>query len=111
MNYRKLVFFVLTAVLFACGSTSELDSAENLHKKGVVALESQNYIKAISFCSDGINQIAELYSDPKVIDDTGMKLTLANIEKEKSNNSVSANLYCNVLESRISIFKNNLESM
>jgi hypothetical protein len=67
-------------------SANELEQAEQFLDKAIAALGSD-------------------YISPKTIDDTGMKLTLANAEARASKLAVAVTLKKRVLESRLEMYR------
>lgn len=63
-------------------------------KKGDLALAAQAF-------RAGIQALGDLYRDPDTIDDTGMKLVLADHNKKIGKSEIAMNLFARVLEARI----------
>lgn len=77
----------------------------NLLEQGKAKLINKEYTQAIIFFDKGIKQLADNYLSDEIIDDTGVKLTLANVEQKKGNLIRAANLKHKVLESRFTLLK------
>lgn len=73
--------------------------------KGETALTKEQYEEASIVFDKGINVLGEAYRLSNTIDDSGMKLTLSNIEAKNGNHQVAANLKKGVLESRLKNFE------
>jgi len=63
------------------------------------------YREALVDCKRGITLLGDKYWSKETIDDTSMKLALAKIKEREGNIKVAANLTCNMLETRISLYK------
>jgi len=84
--------------------TNSIVKSKCFLNKGVSLQSLKKYQVAAEQYRYGIKSIgADYNTNMKFIDDTGMKLTLANIEFEKGNFKVSMNLYSGVLTSRITM--------
>lgn len=65
-------------------------------------LESKkDYAAAVHAYRGGVDELANLYSSPDLLDDTGMKLVLAESQEENGDTKTAATVYGRVLESRI----------
>jgi TolA-binding protein len=60
-----------------------------------------NYTAAVQSFRAGIDSIGDLYSHAKLLDDTGVKLVLAESNESKGNLKGAAAVYERVLESRL----------
>lgn len=86
----------------SCQNTQQL---ANLLEQGKAKLTNKEYATAIILFDKGIEQLANNYLSDDIIDDTGVKLTLANVEQKKGNLTQAANLKYKVLESRLILLK------
>ncbi len=88
-----------------CAELDNYKQSKEALLKGATALSDGRYVEASKLFSEGIDVLGDLYRNPDIIDDTGMKLTLASIEEKSGNLQVSANIKKGVLESRLSIYE------
>ena len=117
---KKLIFAAVTLIVLAFltsavfGEDSAFPDADvsNVAKDASDLLRHANrqilakqFAKANKYLEDGIKSLGDLYYMPNVIDDTGMMLTLAEIEEKDGHIETSANLRKNVLTSRLSLYK------
>ena len=65
---------------------------------------AMDYAAAIRTYRIGTDELANLYSSPELLDDTGMKLVLAKSRREKGDLETAATLYGRVLESRVAMY-------
>jgi tetratricopeptide (TPR) repeat protein len=79
------------------------DNAEADFTLGSTLLSQGRYAEAITAFQKGISLIGSSYARPEVIDDTNMKLLLAEDSLRKGNAKVAATLFSRVLESRLSL--------
>lgn len=86
-------------------SCQNIQQLANLLEQGKAKLTNKEYTQAIILFDKGIEQLANNYLSEDVIDDTGVKLTLANVEQKKGNLAHAANLKHKVLESRFTLLK------
>lgn len=86
-------------------SCQNIQQLANLLEQGKAKLTNKEYTQAIILFDKGIEQLANNYLSEDVIDDTGVKLTLANVEQKKGNLAHAANLKHQVLESRFTLLK------
>jgi len=70
--------------------------------EGMKAIESDASL-AVKLLQSGIERLGYSYHDEKILDDTGLKLALAKAELNKGKYAVSAELYKNVLDTRLKI--------
>ena len=60
---------------------------------------------ALDDLRDGIHALGDVYRSPSALDDTGMKLALAEQEEKQGRLDITANLYARVLESRLAQYE------
>lgn len=81
-----------------------LNMLEKVKKKLYLAREniiSECFDMSIKLSKEGIDVLGKNYLSDGMIDDTGMKFSLARIEEKKNNLKLAATIYSGVLESRI----------
>lgn len=88
-----------------CMSNSIYLNVVALHEQGRTALSIGQFKEAMRAFERGIELLGDKYVDENLIDDSGMKLTVAKIEEEKGNLEVSANIKYRVLTSRLEVFR------
>lgn len=88
---------------------SEYAAAVTLSEQADKLIEDGNYVTAITLLDQGIGIVADAYASQDVIDDTGMKLTLSQIEERKGALGIAANLRSRVLSSRLELYGQRLE--
>jgi hypothetical protein len=88
-----------------CQMTKSHDVARAEFNVGRVALDAKKFADAITAFDKAIAEIGSGYSkkNANIIDDTGTKLTLAQVEQKRGNLAVAANLKSRVVESRLSL--------
>lgn len=84
-----------------CNRIEHYRLSKKLLIDGTDAILNSGYIQANKYLDDGISMLGDSYINAATIDDSGMKLTLANIEESNGYLQISANLKKGVLESRI----------
>ncbi len=75
-----------------------------LFERGSQALSNDEHGAAIKDFRAGIAALGSSYRSPSVIDDTGMKLVLAEGEEANGRLKVAANVLSRVLESRLALY-------
>lgn len=80
--------------------------AEQDLNAGEAEMETSNKITAIKFFREGISTLGNHYLNAQTIDDTGMKIVLANNEERNGNVDRCASLLRSVLASRLEMFRN-----
>ena len=68
-------------------------------------LTAQDFDRALAMFEKGLADLGTDYATAKTIDDTGMKLILANAEAAKGKPAVAANLKKRVLEARLEMYR------
>jgi hypothetical protein len=71
-------------------------------------LSENKYANANKLFEKGIDILGDLYLSPNLLDDSGMKNTLADIEEKKGNIQQAANIRKKVLESRLDNYEKKL---
>ncbi|WP_346836424.1 hypothetical protein [Microbulbifer sp. SAOS-129_SWC] len=69
------------------------------------AIIEKRYSDANKLLNEGLEAIGNRYFQDDIVDDTGMKLTLADLEEEGGKASVAAGIRRGVLSTRLEIFK------
>ncbi len=82
-------------------------NAEKCLQEGEQALAAQHFQIAIEKFRAGIAMIGDSYLLPGDVDDTGMKMTLAQIEEANQRFIIAANLLKRVLMDRLHFLKQN----
>ena len=72
-------------------------------RSGQRSLAKADYAATLAICKTGLAQLGDSYYDPKVVDDSGQKLVLAQIYERDGALKTAATIYCNVLSGRIQI--------
>ena len=75
---------------------------------GEAALERGNHIEAITHFRKGIASLGNRYYRRQDIDDTGMRLVLAEIRESEKEWRFAANLLSRVLEGRLGMYHDNV---
>ena len=107
---KWFIGFLLSAVLLNATGADLKTITLNL-KKGESARTAGAFENAVSECKGGITKLAGEYFSEDVIDDTGLKIALAEAKYREKDLKTSAVLYCRMLESRIEMYKWKLEKM
>ena len=120
---KKLVVslvFLTVLLISSCAKEKmeiQMDNTQpHMHyKKSLTMLESgrdilkekkrDNEEKAIEAFQSGIKTLGDLYKHPDLIDDTGMKLMLAESNSENGNTAEAIVLFERVLESRLTVYE------
>jgi len=68
-------------------------------------IREKKFESSIKNSKVGIAMLGKGYLSSSIVDDTGMKFSLAKMEEKKNNLEVAATLYVRILESRISLFE------
>ena len=82
-----------------------LKDLDNILREGQTLLENAHWQAANMKFIQGIEKLGDAYSSPDIIDDTGMKLTLADIEAQAGNIGNSAKIRGKVLSDRLLILR------
>lgn len=82
-------------------------NAEKHLQQGEQALAGQEFQESIEQFRLGIAVIGNQYLRPGDIDDTGMKMTLAQIEEKNQRLVIAANILKKVLQDRLHFLKQN----
>ena len=82
-----------------------LKDLDNIRREGQTLLENAHWQAANMKFIQGIEKLGDAYSSPDIIDDTGMKLTLADIEAQAGNIGNSAKIRGKVLSDRLLILR------
>lgn len=86
-------------------SCQTLQQLANLLEQGNAKLINKKYAEAIILFDSGLEQLADKYFSKDIMDDTGIKLILADVALKKGNLDYAANLKHNVLQSRFTLLK------
>jgi hypothetical protein len=79
--------------------------ANNDFLAGELEMEKSNYVDAIKYLRNGIKNLGNIYLSKKFIDDTGMRIVLADNEGFNKRLKVCASILRNVLASRLSMYQ------
>lgn len=82
-----------------------LKDLDNILREGQTLLENAHWQAANMKFTQGIEKLGDAYSSPDIIDDIGMKLTLADIEAQAGNIGNSAKIRGKVLSERLLILR------
>ncbi|ANH67401.1 hypothetical protein [Mitsuaria sp. 7] len=112
----------LMSVLLACSSGCAFAAQEGLrgaeacienriyaramkaYEKGIAALERKDFGSAAQILDDGLGILGDAYLYEGLVDDTGMKLVLAEVEESKGAFEAAAKMKGRVLDSRLIAF-------
>jgi hypothetical protein len=61
-------------------------------------------MRSVDIFRAGLHSLADRYSDPRRVDDTGMKLVLAEQNRKGGKRDIAATLYERVLNDRLNIY-------
>jgi hypothetical protein len=100
-----MMFLALLTDVSAWADHSVIDRCKSHLSQGRASLASGDFKQAIVQFRKGIQLMGLRYLNSAVNDDTGMRLTLAEIQEGKAHFQESANLYSSVLANRISIWE------
>jgi hypothetical protein len=70
-----------------------------------LAITAQDFDRANPLVDKGLADLGDDYRTAKVIDDTGMKLTLAAAEARKGQIATAVNIKARVLQSRLELYR------
>jgi hypothetical protein len=71
------------------------------HERGVKLINNAEHARAVDELREGLRVLGNLYHDPKTIDDSGMKLILAEQNVKQGKNDTASVLMSRMLESRL----------
>jgi hypothetical protein len=80
---------------------------ESIIKSAKHAIDTQDWLAANTLLKDGLSILGNRYRSPKVIDDTGMHLIMANESERKGQLKDAATLRMDILQVRFDQFKSN----
>lgn len=107
---KWFIGFLLCCVSLNATSANLKSVSLNL-QKGERARTIGLFEKAISECKEGIVSLKGEYFSEDVIDDTGLKIALAEAKYREKDLKTTAILYCRMLETRIEMYKRKLEKL
>ncbi|QYK04374.1 hypothetical protein [Shewanella zhangzhouensis] len=114
-NFRRAILAGLAPawalLMFGCSAIADCNDAL-IYKQAEVywsdskqAISDGDYETALSQSNQGLLLVGDAYSDPKAVDDTGMKLVLAEAAERKGELRHAAHLKFRALESRLVMLK------
>ncbi|WP_139304873.1 hypothetical protein [Microbulbifer marinus] len=103
--------YLLASVLLISHSafSVDIDRIKSLLEQGYAAIGNGKYESAYHSCTQGIVELGYTYFSPKIIDDTGQKLVLAEVSAKEGNYKMASALSCRSLNSRVSQHNSNNE--
>ncbi|NUQ74135.1 MAG: hypothetical protein HUU21_11320 [Polyangiaceae bacterium] len=87
-------------VLERIGHAAFVESSAR-HERGVKFINNAEHARAVDELRNGLRALGNLYHDPKTIDDSGMKLILAEQNAKQGKNDAAAIMMSRMLESRL----------
>ena len=105
----KSHFIALLLLMSHSAFSAEIGRIESLLAQGNAEIGKGKYEAAYHSCTQGIVELGNAYLSPKVIDDTGQKLVLAEVSAEEGNYKVASAVSCSSLNSRVSLHNSNNE--
>jgi hypothetical protein len=86
---------------------SPAEQADTAVKQAEHAFARENWLEANRLLKGGLQAIGDRYASADTIDDTGMKLVLADVEEQKGKLETAAHLRLGVLKARLSMLQRN----
>ena len=105
----KRYFLVSVLLISHSAISADIARVESFLAQGNAAIGKGKYESAYHSCTQGIVELGNTYFSPKIIDDTGQKLILAEMSAEEGNFKVASAASCSSLRSRVSLHNSNNE--
>jgi hypothetical protein len=105
-NFGILAVALCASVLMRPAVASAVDRQEIslLLKDGESEILQNRFDEAITKCKAGLDALGNSYVRADVIDDTGMKLIVADISRRDGKFKNAASIYCGILADRYELF-------
>jgi hypothetical protein len=106
MNFMyKLIFVLSLAVLQALPvqvAAQDVNNQEvaDLLRDGKNAIDQKKFDEAIVKCRAGLDKLGSAYARAEVIDDTGLKMVVADIQRREGKVENASQMYCRILAER-----------
>jgi hypothetical protein len=102
MKHRLVYLLLFSAPLLAL-SNDRLNVRGSL-SEGEDLIRNGHYDLALESCRKGLKILGGAYSSPDTLDDTGLKLTLADIQEKDGKLESAASITCRMLRTRYELW-------
>jgi hypothetical protein len=102
---------MLSAILHLAISTDAsagnagLSAVTALHRDGEVARTQKKFLHAYASCRSGLKKLGDAYVSTDTLDDSGLRLVVADDMWRKGKASDAARMVCRILKGRLEMFK------
>jgi hypothetical protein len=109
-NYSEEEFLDMVEIKHLTQSV-DLKSIQHLYGEGVNFISISRWPEALAACKEAVELLGEGYSLPNVLEHTGGKLIVADLQSTQGNTDNAAKIYCSVLETRIYLFQKKIGAL